>query len=109
MKKLIVAICAIVVAITAVAQYSAVSYFGFQVCLEFNNYKGTVVEVNKFTDGRVLVRSQMKAEDVFSNLDNLSNFEVCSSPFASEEALYDYEADNLTDAVRLLIKAIRKS
>ena len=109
MKKLIVAICAIVVAITAVAQYSAVSYFGFQVRLDFSNYKGTVIGVYKSVQGGVLVRSQMKAEDVFSNLDKLSDFEVCSSPFASEEALYDYEADNLTDAVRLLIKAIRKS
>ena len=77
--------------------------------MDFSNYKGTVIGVYKSVQGGVLVRSQMKAEDVFSNLDKLSDFEVCSSPFASEEALYDYEADNLTDAVRLLIKAIRKS
>ncbi len=111
MKKLIVAICAVIVAVTAVAQYKAISCFNFEVRLDFCDDDGeyaytTIVGVEN-TDLGVLVRSQVKAEDILSNLDNLSEIEVCSAPFCSDGPTYDYGADNLTDAVHLLIKAIK--
>ena len=107
MKKLIVAICTIVVAITATAQYyNTVNVWGFQVYLEFNDNSSTIIGVHQYTSF-VEVRSKMKAEKVFRNLDNISKIEVCSCPFGSEEKTYDYRADNMTDAVRLLIKAIK--
>lgn len=106
MKKLIVAICAIIVTITAAAQYEAINTWGFSVRLHFNDNTGSIVRVDKHTSF-VEVRSQMKAEKIFRNLDNLADFEVCFAPFPAEASTYDYRADNLTDAVKMLIKAIR--
>lgn len=111
MKKLIIAICAIAVTVTAVAQYSAISCFGFDVRLDFDNgdsLLSTIVGVQKNELG-VQVMSQVEAEVILSNLNNLSEVEVCSIPVGAEAATYsyNYRADNLTDAVKLLIKAIK--